>query len=1025
MKIGAVLGSLAWGGLAESQRHEALAPSLLLLVSELVPITVPIAASRGKLPGAGMTVVVPRYQSMQEGDKVTLTVECYEPDGTRDDTWKKVVTVGKTHLDQNTISDGVPRSYFDWIDPGYVLAYYEIEFAVGGRLKSPVQRLEVESRSGSLPGYLDKPAIEGHSEGDPLDPNKYPDGLLIKLPKYPGIADSDHLILIWSIPGGAQYLPSRVDPSTRAADSIVFQISPELLAISRGSTVNVSYLYGREGAALSSQVLQVDVQLVRSLGGPRVEGADQDGAGDRGHILADSANPGGVYINVPAGIVLPDEVLHVHWSGYGPLGEYVAEAPFSAEKPLRFHIPAKYVPANMGRTPVDTSFRFDVFYRLSKAPGAQLNMQASTVEASRADGVALVAGASANVAGNSRVVSDRFGLRLQRNDTEGASAVVTDSYVEGGNAGALVSAASRLTLQRSTLVGSGTATAAQLFGNAELIAQDSTIVGGSDGLRVLADSAFTGPAKVNLVGSTVEGKDGSAIVVGNPLIGPAKADIIVAGGTSLVASNGVLLDVVGGSDANMTVDNSHLVGDVRVEAGSTASLMLDNQASLTGRLENVAGLSLSNQARWNMVEDSQVGSLALDGGVVNFGEPGQFQRLTLGTLAGNGTFVMDADFSTGESDFLDVGNASGTHSLLVSSSGADPLTENRIHLVHTAAGDASFSLLGGVVDLGAFSYELLQQGGDWYLDGSRKIISPGTASALALFNTAPTVWYGELTTLRSRMGELRLDERKSGAWMRAYGNKYNVSDSAGSPYSQVQRGFSIGADAPLPVGDGQWLVGVMAGHSSSDLDLIRGSSAEVKSYYVGLYTTWLDAQSGYYFDGVVKANRFDNSAKVEMSDGKRSKGDFNNVGVGASAEFGRNIDLGQGYFVEPYTQWSVVSIQGKDYHLDNGLQARGDDARSVLGKAGATVGRTLQLGNGQQVQPYVRLAYVHEFIRNNEVKVNDHRFDNDLSGSRAELGMGVAINLNDRMQLHADFDYSNGEKIEQPWGANVGLHYSW
>ncbi|MDT8921976.1 autotransporter outer membrane beta-barrel domain-containing protein [Pseudomonas taiwanensis] len=657
--------------------------------------------------------------------------------------------------------------------------------------------------------------------------------------------------------------------------------------------------------------------------------------------------------------------------------------------------------------------------------GAQLNMQASTVEASRADGVALVAGASANVAGNSRVVSDRFGLRLQRNDTEGASAVVTDSYVEGGNAGALVSAASRLTLQRSTLVGSGTATAAQLFGNAELIAQDSTIVGGSDGLRVLADSAFTGPAKVNLVGSTVEGKDGSAIVVGNPLIGPAKADIIVAGGTSLVASNGVLLDVVGGSDANMTVDNSHLVGDVRVEAGSTASLMLDNQASLTGRLENVAGLSLSNQARWNMVEDSQVGSLALDGGVVNFGEPGQFQRLTLGTLAGNGTFVMDADFSTGESDFLDVGNASGTHSLLVSSSGADPLTENRIHLVHTAAGDASFSLLGGVVDLGAFSYELLQQGGDWYLDGSRKIISPGTASALALFNTAPTVWYGELTTLRSRMGELRLDERRSGAWMRAYGNKYNVSDSAGSPYSQVQRGFSIGADAPLPVGDGQWLVGVMAGHSSSDLDLIRGSSAEVKSYYVGLYTTWLDAQSGYYFDGVVKANRFDNSAKVEMSDGKRSKGDFNNVGVGASAEFGRNIDLGQGYFVEPYTQWSVVSIQGKDYHLDNGLQARGDDARSVLGKAGATVGRTLQLGNGQQVQPYVRLAYVHEFIRNNEVKVNDHRFDNDLSGSRAELGMGVAINLNDRMQLHADFDYSNGEKIEQPWGANVGLHYSW
>lgn len=355
-------------------RGKVEAPSVLQMVNSHGLIIQP-----DKLPSVGMTVVAPRYQAMQADDKVTLTVECYEPDGTLNDTWKKVITVGKTHLDQNAISDVVAKSYFDWIDPGYVVAYYEIEFKVGGRLKSPVQRLEVESSSSSLPGYLDKPAIAGHTEGDPLDPNKFPNGLLVKLPKYPDIADSDQLILIWSIPGGAQYLPSRVDPSTRAADSIVFQISPELLAISRGSTVSVSYLYGREGAALSSQVLQVDVQLVRSLGVPTVEGADQDGAGDRGHILADSANPGGVYINVPAGIVLPDEVLHVHWHGFGPLGEYVAEAPFTADMPLRFHIPAKYVPANMGRTQADTRFRFDVFYRLSKAADNYVDSQPYTL----------------------------------------------------------------------------------------------------------------------------------------------------------------------------------------------------------------------------------------------------------------------------------------------------------------------------------------------------------------------------------------------------------------------------------------------------------------------------------------------------------------------------------------------------------------------------------------------------------------------------------------------------------------------
>ncbi|EKT4531323.1 pertactin family autotransporter [Pseudomonas putida] len=659
--------------------------------------------------------------------------------------------------------------------------------------------------------------------------------------------------------------------------------------------------------------------------------------------------------------------------------------------------------------------------------GAHLEMSGSTVDAQLDDGIALRGGSSANVTANSRVVSARYGLRLQRdNSLGGSTATVSDSYVEGARGGALISAESTLVLHNSTLVGTGTAAAADMFDNATLSAEGSRLQGARNGLRILSAQAQPGTATVSLVGSHVEGQDGSAIVVGNPALGPAEADILVAGGSTLQGSNGALLEVTGSSTARMTVDNSQLVGDVRVEEGSSASLTLDNHASLTGRLENVAGLTLSNQARWNMVEDSKVGSLALEGGSVRFGEPGQYQRLSVGTLAGSGNFIMDADFSTGDSDYLEItGTATGSHTLLVGSSGADPVSENQLHLVHAAAGDAQFSLLNGPVDVGTFSYELVQRGNDWFLDGASKVISPGTASVLALFNTAPTVWYGELTTLRSRMGELRLDQGKAGGWVRAYGNKYNVSDAAGSAYQQVQQGFSLGADMPLPLGDGQWLLGVMAGHSNSDLNLTRGASADVKSYYLGLYATWLDAQSGYYLDGVVKLNRFDNSSDITLSDGKRSKGDYDNFGVGASLEFGRHLELGNDYFIEPYTQWSMVTIQGKHYDLDNGMQARGDVTRSLLGKAGATVGRTFDLGAGRKVQPYLRAAYAHEFVDDNQVNVNNNRFDNDLSGSRGELGLGVAVSMTDRLQLHADFDYANGEKIEQPWGANVGLHYSW
>ncbi|PYB76662.1 autotransporter outer membrane beta-barrel domain-containing protein [Pseudomonas sp. LB-090624] len=640
------------------------------------------------------------------------------------------------------------------------------------------------------------------------------------------------------------------------------------------------------------------------------------------------------------------------------------------------------------------------------------------------DGVRLMAGSSATVQGGASIKSDLYGIRLLQDGTVGASALVTDSHVQGASGGAYVSSNSALTALRSTFVGDGSRAVVDLFGNGELTAQDSVFTGGGAGIRLFGDAAG-GTAQVTLVNSRVQGLTGPAIVVGSDSLPAATVDIVVGPGSTLVGGDDVLLQVAGGSTANMRVDASQLLGDVVAEAGSTANLTLENQASLTGRLENVAGLTLNSQARWNMVEDSQVGSMAMNGGSVRFGEPGQYQRLTLGTLSGNGTFIMDADFANGQTDFLEVGTATGSHTLQVGSSGNEPSQQNSLHLVHAGAGDASFSLLNGSVDLGAFSYELAQRGNDWFLDGSRKVISPGTAASLALFNTAPTVWYGELSTLRTRMGELRMDERKSGGWIRTYGNKYNATPASGAAYSQVQQGVSLGADAPLPLGDGQWMAGVLAGYSSSDLDVARGASAEVKSYYVGLYTTWLDAASGYYFDGVVKFNRFDNSTEVNLSDGQRSDGDFNNHGLGASLEFGRNIPLSDGYFIEPYTQWSVVSIEGASYSLDNGLRVKGGDTRSLLGKAGATVGRNFDLGNGHVAQPYVRLAYAHEFATNNDAKVNDHQFDSDLAGSRGELGVGLAVSLAERWQLHADFDYSNGERIEQPWGANVGLHYSW
>ena len=660
--------------------------------------------------------------------------------------------------------------------------------------------------------------------------------------------------------------------------------------------------------------------------------------------------------------------------------------------------------------------------RITMTTGSTLNLNGTTVTGGSANGITM-AGGDATITG-STISGNSHGLRLNNNSVSGgrSTARVYSSQITADLIGALVSPQSTLFLENSTVSGTGPNGWGIYTFEGTVSAVGSSITGTQYGVLFGDIAGTTDSALLDLSGTQVTGTVGSALV----LEAGATAQINVNNGSTLVGGNGRMLEVASGATANMTVDNSQLTGDVVAEAGGTANLTLQNSASLTGRLENVTSLAVNSQAQWVMVEDSQVQNLALNGGSVKFGDPTAFYQLNVGSLSGSGTFVMDADFVTGQHDMLNVtGNATGSHTLLIGSSGADPVAESEMQVVHIDSGDATFSLLNGPVDLGTYSYDLIQNGNDWFLDTNSKVISPGTSSVLALFNTAPTVWYGELSTLRSRMGELRLDGGKAGGWMRAYGNKYNVSASSGVGYKQTQQGMSFGADAPLPVGDGQWLVGVLGGYSKSDLDLSRGTSGEVDSYYVGAYTTWLDAESGYYVDAVIKLNRFQNESKVQLSDGTRTKGEYDNNGIGASFEVGRHIKLDDGYFIEPYTQLSGVVIQDKDYDLDNGMSAEGDQTRSLLGKLGATVGRNIELGNGNTIQPYIRAAYAHEFAKNNEVQVNNNVFNNDLSGSRGELGAGVAIQLTDKLQAHVDLDYSNGSNIEQPWGANVGLRYSW
>lgn len=632
--------------------------------------------------------------------------------------------------------------------------------------------------------------------------------------------------------------------------------------------------------------------------------------------------------------------------------------------------------------------------------------------------------------------SNSYGLLLNTHVgtvNPGSTAVLYDSTVRGRNAGISAGAHGSLSVYRTDVYGA----AGQLWGagiklsGAEvLIADNSNVVGELNGLVVLEGLSGHGPYAVDphfnnveIDSSTIQGLQGAAIRV-DWTYRPATAEIYLRNGTELLSGNGNLVEVVKRSKLDFTVDDSRLTGNLFADDTSTLNVTLQNNAQLTGNIINGNWLALASGGYWQMTGDNSLKTLNMDGGAVGFGD-GAFKTLSLNELSGHGNFAMRVDLDHGIGDLLNVnGQANGQFGLRVQNTGHEVVSPDLqpLRVVHTEGGSAQFNLIGDRVDLGVYSYGLEQQGNDWFIVGEDKTISPSTGSALALFNAAPVVWMGELSTLRSRMGEVR-GTGLGGGWMRAYGNRFEASTSNGIDYRHQQQGFSLGADVPVPVGNGQLSLGVMAGHSQSDLDLSRGSSGTIDSVYVGTYGTWLSEQ-GYYLDAVLKLNRLRNKAKVAMSDSTRAKGDYANTAVGASLEFGRQIRLADGWFVEPYTQLAMVDVQGEGYQLDNGLRADNSHTRSVLAKAGASLGRDIALKDGGVLQPYVRLAAAQEFSHNNEVKVNDRHFDNDLSGSRMEVGAGVSVALSERLQLHADFDYMNGKRVEQPWGANVGLRFA-
>ena len=463
-------------------------------------------------------------------------------------------------------------------------------------------------------------------------------------------------------------------------------------------------------------------------------------------------------------------------------------------------------------------------------------------------------------------------------------------------------------------------------------------------------------------------------------------DLQVAGGTAIVYAGTLANASVSGATGSLSLmtprDNVtpvKLEGAVRITDSATLTLgngVDTTLADLTAASRGSVWLNSNNSCAGTSNCEYRVNSLLLNDGDVYLSAPATtndiYNTLTTSELSGSGNFYLHTNVAGSRGDQLIVNNnATGNFKIFVQDTGVSPQSDDAMTLVKTGGGDASFTLgnTGGFVDLGTYEYVLKSDGNsNWNLTN-------------------------------------------------------NVTTDAGAGFEQTLTGMTVGIDSRNDIPEGIATLGAFMGYSHSHIGFDRGGHGSVGSYSLGGYASW-EHESGFYLDGIVKLNRFESNVAGKMSSGGAANGSYHSNGLGGHIETGMRFTDGN-WNLTPYASLTGFTADNPEYHLSNGMGSKSVDTRSIYRELGATLSYNMRLGNGMEVEPWLKAAVRKEFVDDNRVKVNnDGNFVNDLSGRRGIYQAGIKASFSSSLSGHLGVGYSHGAGVESPWNAVAGANWS-
>ena len=589
------------------------------------------------------------------------------------------------------------------------------------------------------------------------------------------------------------------------------------------------------------------------------------------------------------------------------------------------------------------------------------------------------------------------------------------------------------------LTASGT-TVSVVSKNSSLIASDNgTLHVNADTVSLTSDmeAVWAEGGTVNISGKNIRiagDTDSATVYAGSS--GQAKINTS-SGGTFTMTGN-LYAEDNGAITLSLPTAQSVLTGWAIDSETGNVNDTVTRSAPVSGRID----LTM-NGGTWNMMEkqgsSNRISSLTADGGTVNmrYSTAQPFSDLYIRNLSGNNAlFMVDTDIENDQSDRIIMETATGAHKIDVRATGAEPSREAMSNfIVRQDSGNATFSLAnpGQKVDAGVWFYKLANRNSsdtsgaqEWFLQRTNER-TPTTDSVLGLSGVAGSyaMWYGQLSDLRERLGEIRNRNGSDGIWARTFAERDKLDGLAGTDFSQHLYGISAGVDHLYKHdANNEWLFGLRGQYTSAsqDMDGQYGGSGNAHSYGLAAYATWKHA-SGWYADTVVTWDQFRQDIDTRMTDGTPVSGKFRTHGAGLSLETGKYIPFGNDLFIEPQAQLAYYKIQGADFAMSNGMQVRHDNVDSLTGRLGLVFGRKWTDRQNRFAQPYLKAGVIHEFRGDQKANVNNETFTDSLKGTRVYYGAGIDWQFSRMARLYGEIERENGDHVSRPWSVSAGLRF--